>query len=131
MILVSCVDDALGMAFLGRRVSRDSAVTERILALTAEQKLLAAPYSARLLGNGALYTEDPAGAAGKGDFVLLENLPVPTEGVERILLFRWNRAYPSDLKFPLNAFPLRRVRSEEFAGSSHEKITLEEYEVLS
>ncbi|MBQ4037264.1 MAG: ribonuclease Z [Clostridia bacterium] len=131
MILISCVDDALGMAFLGRRVSRDSTVTERILALTAGKRLLATPYSARLLGDGVLYAEDPAGTAKKGDFVLLENIPVPTRDVERILLFRWNRAYPSDLKFPLESFPLRLLSKEEFSGTSHEKITLEEYEVLS
>ena len=130
MILLACVDEALGMSFLGRRVSRDSAVTARILSLAAGKTLLATPYSARLLGEAARYEASPASVAAAGDLVFLENEAVPTEGVEKIFLFRWHRAYPSDLAFPLAAFSLRLVSKEELVGTSHEIITLEEYEVL-
>ena len=45
---------------------------------------------------------------------------------ERIVLYRWNRAYPADVKFTMpKGFTLKESR--EFAGSSHEKITREEY----
>ena len=43
------------------------------------------------------------------------------------MLYRWNRRYPSDLKFdlPLEGFTLRQ--RQEFAGYSHPKITEEVY----
>jgi len=44
-------------------------------------------------------------------------------------LFRWNRIYPSDVKFPikLDQGQWHRVSTEDFLGSSHEKITMEVY----
>ena len=45
---------------------------------------------------------------------------------ETIVLYRWNRAYPADVKFTMpQGFALKESR--DFAGSSHEKITREEY----
>ena len=44
-----------------------------------------------------------------------------------LIVYRWNRIYPADLfcTLPLEQWTL--VRREEFAGSSHEKITKEVY----
>ena len=45
-----------------------------------------------------------------------------------VYLYKWNRKYPSDVKFPkdmLNDFKLEG--STDFEGNSHEKITEERY----
>jgi dihydrofolate reductase len=48
--------------------------------------------------------------------------------VDEVYLYKWNRKYPSDVKFPkdmLNDFKLEG--STDFEGNSHEKITEERY----
>jgi len=44
---------------------------------------------------------------------------------EGLILYRWNRTYPADLYFTLSLEGWTLERREEFAGSSHEKITKE------
>ena len=48
--------------------------------------------------------------------------------IEKIIVFWWNRHYPSDRKFDLDLSKWNKVSKEEFAGYSHEKITKEVYE---
>ena len=45
-----------------------------------------------------------------------------------ITVYRWNRHYPSDLKFPQLLFDEWRLKQRtDFAGNSHEIITEERY----
>ena len=46
---------------------------------------------------------------------------------EHIILYHWNRHYPSDLKFDLTMDGYKLNETVEFEGSSHEKITKEVY----
>ena len=46
---------------------------------------------------------------------------------EEVVLYHWNRTYPSDRRFPLPLAGWTLARREEFSGSSHEKITKEVY----
>ena len=73
--------------------------------------------------------EDPLDRAGPGELCFAETAdPAPWAArVEEIVLYRWNRRYPADLRFTLPLEGWTLVRSEEFAGSSHEKITKEVY----
>lgn len=47
--------------------------------------------------------------------------------IEKVILFHWNRAYPSDMKFPINLHNGKwtLLFTEDFAGSSHNQITME------
>ena len=51
------------------------------------------------------------------------------EKLEQIIVYRWNRHYPADFYFgiALETPAWTRIRTEEFAGSSHEKITKDVY----
>lgn len=51
------------------------------------------------------------------------------EKIQQVALYRWNRLYPSDVRFPMELFADRwfPVSARSFAGSSHEKITEEVY----
>ena len=133
MRLIVCLDDRNGMLFGGRRQSRDRAVTERILTLTAGSKLWMNEYTAILFSDesGIFVDEMFLDRAEKTDFCFVEDkqiLPV-ADKIEQIVAFKWNRHYPADTYFPfsLDASPWKMLQTEEFAGNSHEKITMEVY----
>lgn len=135
MILIAFVDDGGGMMFNHRRQSRDRAALARILDISAGSALWMNEYSA------PLFTEFAApriqvdaqflDKAGLEDYCLVENVDISPylPFIEKIILFHWNRAYPSDVKFPikLDGGKWRLISTEDFPGSSHEKITLEVY----
>ena len=51
------------------------------------------------------------------------------EKITQIVLYRWNRHYPADKKFPAELFADRwtMISQRDFPGSSHERITEEVY----
>lgn len=65
-------------------------------------------------------------------FVLPENLSVEKyrDKIKKIILFKWNRVYPADTYFDITfqKNEWRLVSATEFEGSSHKKITIEEWE---
>ena len=135
MILIAAVDDNYGMMFNNRRQSQDRVIRERILELAADRCLWMDSYSRKLFGEipdkpKIKTDEDFLEKAPSGDYCFLENHSVSTceNKVEKIILFKWNRRYPSDFYFDLNLKQgWRLTSSEEFAGYSHEKITMEVY----
>lgn len=137
MTLITCIDDRGGLAFHRRRLSRDRVLCERILELTGEGTLRLSPYSLPLfeplpreavLLAGESYLEQ----ASESDFCFAEREDVTPwlDRVDKLVLFLWNRAYPFDLRFPLDKLEKCWVLTgtAEFPGSSHEKITEEWYE---
>ena len=128
MNLIVCIDDAMGVQFNGRRQSRDRAVTEKIRAITGGQPLWMGPASAALFVPDEVLTgADFLDAAGPGAFCFAEGEPLaPYENkIETLYLFHWNRRYPADRKLDLDLDRWPVIRTEEFPGYSHEKITLE------
>lgn len=67
--------------------------------------------------------------ASSGDYCFVEDQPLLSHigKIEKIIIYRWNRVYPHDMKFdlPLNNWSLSST--EDFTGSSHDKITEEVY----
>lgn len=128
MIIAACVDEAMGLQFNGRRQSRDRIVMEQLCAMAGD-RLRVSPASAKLMEPGSAYVgEDYLTGAGAGDWCFVEDtsyLALEQE-IQQIVLFQWNRSYPADLYFQ---FPGEWTAAEcrEFAGSSHEKITVEVY----
>lgn len=133
MILIVCVDDRGGMLFARRRQSQDRVLRDDLLREVGGAKLYMNAYSAKLFGSDDRITvaEDCLARAGEGEYCFVENLdPVPyTEKLEQIIVYRWNRHYPADFYFgvALETPAWTRIRTEEFAGSSHEKITKDVY----
>ena len=133
MILIVAVDDKNGMTFGGRRQSMDSRLRERIIKTVGENKLLMNAYSAKQFTENKKITvdEDFLAAAGKGEYCFLENSDITpfADRVERVILYRWNRVYPSGEKFPIHLFEnrWRLTETSDFTGNSHDKITEEIY----
>lgn len=133
MILILCVDDRFGMLFNGRRLSSDSAVTNKILALSKEKRLWMNCYSQDLFPetDTLCVCDDFLEQAPNGDYCFVETVnPEPyLERAEKVILFHWNRNYPADLHFPIKALESgwHIVDSVDFPGTSHERISMEVY----
>ena len=117
MKVISIVDDDYGIMFNNRRVSKDSVLNEHII------KMLFCDYE-------NLEVNQEFGFAGRDDFCFVEDSEIVSyeDMVDEVYLYKWNRKYPSDVKFPkdmLNEFKLEG--STDFEGNSHEKITEERY----
>lgn len=134
MKLIVCLDDNDGMLFGGRRQSKDRALRRRVLQLADAQKLWMNNYSAgQFVEDEAHITVDEAflDKASENDFCFVENTEIRPylQRITGLVLYRWNRAYPSDVKFPtaLLAGRWRKLSSVDFTGFSHERITEEIY----
>ena len=131
MHLIVCLEENNGLSFCGRRLSSDREATSHILKMTAGSKLRMNPYSAALFPDREiLVDEDFLEKAGEGDYCFLENTPVPDQfrNLESVIVYRWNRRYPSTVKFPVEMLTGREVvETVEFYGYSHENITMQRY----
>ena len=134
MILITVVDDGGGLLFNHRRQSQDRVLRERILSMARTGRLWMNAFSAKQFPADESIQTDEAflEKAGRGEYCFLEDCAAApaADRIERVILFRWNRAYPGDFFFDLDLTspPWKLVESEEFPGYSHEKITKEVYE---
>lgn len=138
MTFIVCVDDRMGLSFGKRRLSRDSALCRRISEIKGGAALYVSEYS-RPLFEGicevSLRGKTDSPKDGEG-YYFFENED-PSElfsGAGRIVIYKWNRRYPSDVK--LTYLPWEHVKDDkwflssscDFRGSSHERITEETWE---
>ena len=134
MKVILCLDDRGGMMFNHRRQSRDREVIKDIWDMIGDQPLFMNSYSASLFSEKSdqlRIDENFLENAGRNDWCFVEDRTLlPLEGrINEVVLYRWNRRYPFDMKTdidpPSQGFSL--CESMEFAGFSHEKITKEIY----
>lgn len=138
MIAVVCVDEENGMMFHGRRQSQDRILRENLIRECGENILHMNEYSAKMfkenVGTQMVVSEDFLCDAKTGEFCFVENRDIGDflQKLESVILYKWNRRYPADfylsISFPSENWVLERT--EEFTGSSHEKITKEVYKKL-
>lgn len=134
MKLVFCVDENGGVAFNNRRQSRDKAVINDLISISGEDTVYADAYSAKLFPGGferLTVTNDPAGEAGESGFCFIERRAVSdiAAKAEGLVIYRWNRTYPSDVKFDIDPVSLgfHLYDNYDVKGNSHDKITVEIY----
>ncbi|MCD8053992.1 MAG: ribonuclease Z [Lachnospiraceae bacterium] len=134
MIVIAVVDDRGGMMFGSRRQSQDRVLRQRVLSLAGGRIVWMNAYTAKQFGDqmdtGLICVDDHfMEKAGPGEFCFVENTALVSyeAQIEKVILFKWNRTYPGDVTFDLDLSAWRRVSTENFVGSSHEKITQETY----
>lgn len=132
MIAALCVDNGGGMLFHNRRQSQDRLLRADLLREADGRILWMNTYSAGQFvppPENLRVAEDFLDRAGPGELCFLETEdPAPwTERMEGIVLYRWNRKYPADLRCTLSLAGWTLARREEFPGYSHETITKEVY----
>lgn len=115
MTIIITLDNANGISFNNRRQSRDAALIQRL----TDMKVNIEEYSKSLF---------PDYYSGDSDYYFIENRNPDLSKAEKIIVYRWNRDYPSDIKVDLSAW--KRVSESNFKGKSHEKITEEIYEKI-
>ena len=131
-----CIDDELGMIFNRRRQSRDSKVISDMIdtARSEGADLFALPFSEKLLSAYPefLISGNAISDAGDDGYVFVEEPPLAPiiRSVKKMVVYRWNRLYPSDKKLdtPPTECGFSLISTTEFAGSSHDVITKEVYE---
>ncbi len=118
------------MLFNHRRVSRDRAVTDKVREMTEGKRLWIRKISEKLFESNVIIDEDMLHKAGTDDYCFVEDVSVSEllDKIDALYVFKWNRKYPSDLSFDKENFATFHLEAtEEFAGRSHEKITLERW----
>lgn len=135
MNIAVCLDDKNGMLFCGRRQSKDRYLRQQLLQLAQPDALWMNSFSAKQFeeGDAIGVAEDFLEHAPQGSWCFVENTDVLPykEKIERIAIYRWNRLYPSDVKFPVEALcdGWQLVSTRTFPGYSHEEITEEIYQL--
>ena len=135
MKLIVCVDDRMGVMFNRRRQSKDVKVREDMLAMLGEgQNLFVSPYTAKQFlpeEQERLYiSENFLLEAGEEDICFVEDKDVSelADKVGSIVLYRWNRHYPSDRYFTLDLSGYELISSLDFVGNSHPEMLKEQYQ---
>lgn len=132
MNLIVCLDDKNGYSFASRRQTKDRVQLSDMLAFVGKNNLFLTDYSSKLFSEipaNVKITNTPQKSADTGDFCFIENIAIDDINAEKIIIYRWNRSYPSDKKFSENLLAGKTlVSSYDFKGYSHEKITREVYE---
>lgn len=119
------------MMFNNRRQSRDRAVAADIIRLVDGEKLFMNEYSSGFFSEktaNMLIDEDFLSREDKG-FYFVENNSLKNfaKKINKVIVYRWNRVYPSNLKLELPINQWKKTIDAEFAGNSHDKITREVY----
>ncbi len=136
MKVIICVDEEGGIAFNNRRQSRDSAVIRDITELADGERIWVLPYTAKLFGedSGACLklSDTPLKGAARRDglcFAELTGMGEYARKIDTLIIYNWNRIYPSDVRMDVapEALGLKLAEVKELVGTSHEKITREIY----
>ena len=118
------------MIFNNRRQSQDSMLREKIRSFVGNNKIFLNEYSAKQFENtdNLIISDDFLTRAKNDDFCFAENSHIPTDNIDEVYLFKWNRDYPADMYFTIDLKTgFKKVQTEDFVGTSHKKITLEIY----
>lgn len=133
MTVFVCIDDLGGMTFNGRRQSRDGELIRDVARHTEDGVLYISDFSEKLFSESeasVISVPCPLDSA-KGAYAFIENLPLAPyrDKIECLVLYKWNRRYPSDRKLDITPEELgmHLVSSCDFVGTSHQKITKEVY----
>lgn len=127
MTVYVCLDDRDGMLFNNRRQSRDARVLEDIR--NSADLLTIDSFSEKLIAEAEIPYVLAEKTLAEDAHFFLENRPASQvlPASSRLVIYRWNRHYPADVRFDgdLSLFTLQST--EEFPGNSHETITKEVY----
>ncbi len=133
MKIFVCTDKNGGMLFNNRRQSRDRVVIDDIMKQIDSQKLYIHSYSKPLFPDceNIVISDVPMDEAQDTDYCFVENLALAPyqDKISEVIIYNWNREYPSDFSLDIILEPgeWKLEEESEFRGSSHEKITRKVY----
>ena len=127
------LDERMGIAFNNRRQSRDRIMIEDLIE-SQTGKIYVSDYSKELFldfKDRIEVVNDPLNECKDGEccFVELSDIKKHLNEISMLIIYYWNRHYPSDITLSANLNSYTLVSTKEFAGSSHEKITRKIYKI--
>jgi hypothetical protein len=127
LTIILCLDDKNSIAFNKRRQSRDKVLIENVMTheniyIMEHSAALFTDYDVSKIDN---ISELPADAVYFHEITDPKNI---IDVFDTVIIYRWNRHYPSDVRFELTMNDYKKIYEEEFVGFSHDKITKEVYE---
>ena len=131
MNIIICIEENKGYSFFNRRQSKDALLRERILSVTENCALWMNEDSAKQFDKdeNIVVDDDFLSKAGKDDYCFVEIDDISLQNVKKVVLYKWNRSYPSVkyFSFDLLSEGFVLVSSCDFKGNSHDNITEEIY----
>ena len=129
---IVCVDDGMGLMCNKRRQSKDSELRKWILTFLDGRKLFMDSYTHGQFADdpqdSIIVSDDYISEMNDGDICFTEKnsdtLPADCD----YIVCRWNRRYPSDVKFTADPAEYSIELLAEIQGSSHENMTIERWE---
>lgn len=128
---ILCIDDDFGMMFNHRRQSQDRILRKHIM--NNWSHVYMTEYSKKMFETEELLPGFSVSIWKSGevlpqDITLFVEDPDDLQDAELLIIYCWNRRYPSDKKLPAGFLDHYAMISEQdFAGSSHDKITERKY----
>lgn len=133
MNVIVCIDDSFGMLFNNRRQSRDSVLINRVIEMCDKSRLWIGEFSRPLFSTFdcriMIINDSFLDEAKSGDYCFVENMHLAPyiNKIEKLIVFKWNRNYPSDFSLDIDLSNWSLLSSDNFKGSSHKEITMEVY----
>ena len=123
------IDDKGGVMFNKRRQSRDKLLIKDLCDKT-KTFIYISPYSSLLFEDFTdriKIVNDPLSECPDGECAFVEGLPISgyLEDIDELIIYSWNKIYPSDVKLDLNpeSRGFKLSAKYDFVGNSHDKIT--------
>ena len=128
MTVYVCLDDRNGMRFNNRRQSRDRAVLEDIRAAIPKVLTVDSCSEALVQEAGIPYTLIDGEIPEDAHFFLeAGDVSCIVSNASALVIYRWNRHYPADVRFDADLSGFTLESTTEFPGKSHDRITKEVY----
>lgn len=134
MKVIVVLDNNNGLMFNNRRQSQDKVLRKHIRQLSKGSKLWMNAYSFQQFRDdpsNICVDEEFLNIAGVNDYCFVEDSKFISklEKIGGIYIYRWNRTYPADEKLNVDFLEHGWILNceKDFAGNSHEKITMEEW----
>ncbi len=124
MTVIITLDDKNGYTFSGKRLSQDRNIAADIVS-SFDQVYMSAYSAEQFEDKSGIVTPIPD-VIPQDAVVFLETDDIP-DSADCLVVYRWNRLYPSDRKYNPARYSWHRKSSEDFPGYSHERITKEIY----
>lgn len=128
MTVYVCLDNRDGMLFNKRRQSRDAALLADLRA-SLPDALTIDPFSEKMIRDAGISYVLAGESLPEDAHFFLEARPASAvvPAASKVVIYRWNRHYPADVRFDADLSGFTLESTGEFSGSSHEIITKEVY----
>ena len=127
------LDDKEGMMIFGKRQSRDRVMIADFVSSMGDKPIYIAPFSKLIFEphESVNIVENPFIESVDGSACFIESFALSPyiDMIETLVIYRWNKLYPSDTRFDIDVEKsgFKLESSYDFEGSSHDKITKETY----